>query len=329
MIGQKQGEAILGESIMVWLTSLTHALLVIAVWGAYRIGKRSRDQHEATLEGGGEVAKQVVQDLECVAEQVRRSLLQHHASIVQFKERINAISAEGKPGALDELSQEAEEILQPTMHLASQIAHAYDDIRQQTTQLSNPDQMRTDPLTGLSSRRSMEDIMKMLFAMKCRYNTRFSISLIDIDSFQRINAEHGHARGDQLLRSFAELLEDAVRETDVVVRFGGEEFVVIMPETDLCGAGIFAQRFRETSNAKLSLPTSIGTAEANDDDTIQLLVSRADSALYSAKASDGNCVYQHTGRHIEAVAAHPGGVAAAMSDDPQRLEVERHPPILA
>jgi diguanylate cyclase (GGDEF)-like protein len=303
---------------------------VIAVWVAYRIGKRSRDRHEAAVEGGGgEVAKQVVQDLECVAEQVRRSLLKHHASIVQFKERIGALSEEGNAGSWDKLSQEAEEILKPTLHLASQIAHAYDDIRQQTTQLSNPVQMRTDPLTGLSSRRSMEDIMKMLFAMKCRYNTRFSIALIDIDSFQRINAEHGQVRGDQLLRSFAELLEDVVRETDVVVRFGGEEFVVIMPETDLYGAGVFAQRFRETSNTKLSLPTSIGIAEANDDDTIQLLVSRADSALYSAKTTDGNCVYQHTGRHIEPVLAQPSGAAAVTSGDPTRLEVERNSPILA
>ena len=316
---------------MVWLTSLTYALLVIAVWVAYRIGKRSRDRREATAVpgNGGEVAKQVVQDLECVAEQVRRSLLKHHASIVQFKERINTLSAEGNAGAWDELAQETEEILKPTLHLASQIAHAYDDIRQQTTQLSNPDQLRTDPLTGLSSRRSMEDIMKMLFAMKCRYNTRFSIALIDIDSFQRVNAEHGHVRGDQLLRSFAELLEDVVRETDVVVRFGGEEFIVIMPETDLCGAGVFAQRFRETSNAKLSLPTSIGIAEANDDDTIQILVSRADSALYSAKAADGNCVYQHTGRHIEPAAPPAAGWEASTSGEPPRLAVERHPPILA
>lgn len=315
---------------MVWFSSLTHALLVIAVWIAYRIGKRSRDRHEAQLsDGQTEVAKQVVDDLEKVSEQVRRSLVGHHASIVQFKERISALSTEDNPEAWEQLSQEAEQILAPTLQLASRISHAYDDIRQQTTQLSNPDQLRTDPLTGLSSRRSMEDILKMLFAMKSRYSTRFSIALIEIDSIPRINAEHGHVRGQQLLRSCSELLEDTARETDVVVRFGSEEFVVILPETDLVGAGIFAHRFRELSNQKLSLSASIGIAEAGDDDTAQLLVSRADSALYSATSADGNCVYQHAGRHIEPVSAQAASTTDVTIDEQLRLEVERHPSILA
>lgn len=316
---------------MIWFTPFTHALLVVAIWIAYRIGKRSRDREAGNIDGHqNDVAKKVADDLEKVAEQVRRSLVGHHASIVQFKERITALANDGNSEACDQLSREAEEILAPTLQLASQIAHAYDDIRQQTKQLSNPDQLRTDPLTGLSSRRSMEDIMKMLFAMKSRYNTRFSIALIDIDAFHKINAEHGHVRGDQLLRSFSELLEETVRETDVVVRFGGEEFVVIMPETDLPGAGVFAQRFRERAASTLGLPASIGVAEASDDDTLQLLVSRADSALYSAKSADGNCVFQHTGRLIEAVAKQPHTPPAAASDDNvPAIDVDRHPPILA
>ncbi|HRX81324.1 MAG TPA: GGDEF domain-containing protein, partial [Pirellulaceae bacterium] len=229
------------------------------------------------------------------------------------KERISKLTEGGDAEALKELSREAEQILQPTIQLASQIAHAYDEIRQQTDQLSAPDQLRTDPLTGLSSRRAMEDILKMLLAMRSRYDTSFSIALVDIDGFQKINDQHGHVHGDEMLRSFAATIDSAVRETDVVVRFGGEEFVVIMPETDLSGAGVFGQRLRKNVYEKLELAISVGTAEARDGDTLKSLLSRTDSALYSAKAGGGDAVFQHTGRHIEMVRA-VKSVALAVPD---------------
>lgn len=285
---------------MIWFSYVSPIIMVVAVWVAYRIGKRSRDQLEQPR-GDGDLrqAKFVVEDLEQISQQVRRSLVSHHASIVQFKERIAGLTEEGDSELLKQLSIEAEQILQPTIQLASQIAHAYDDIRQQTDELSSSDQLRTDPLTGLSSRRGMEDILKMLFAMKARYETRFAIALVDIDGFHKINDEHGFVRGDEILRGFANTIDTTVRETDVVVRFGGEEFVVIMPETDLPGAGVFGQRLRKNISDKLDLSISVGVAEARDGDTMKSLLSRTDSALYSAKAGGGNAVFQHTGRHIE------------------------------
>jgi diguanylate cyclase len=285
---------------MVWFNYAAPVVMVIAVWVAYRIGKRSRDR-QVEADGNLNNAKQVVEDLEKISQQVRCNLVNHHASIVQFKERINALADQPGSDAWKELAQEAEQILQPTMQLAGQIAHAYDDIRQQTKQLSSPEQPRTDPLTGLSSRRAMEDIMKLLMAMKGRYRTRFSIAMIDIDAFRDVNNECGYARGDEMLRAFAATLDHAVRDTDIVVRFGGEEFVVVLPETDLHGAGIFGQRFAALIKQEFSLATSVGVAEAIDSDTIQSLMSRTDSALYSAKSSGGDCVFQHTGRLIELV----------------------------
>ena len=285
---------------MIWFSYASPIVMIAAVWISYRIGKRSRDQLEQQ-QGQGDIgqARVVVQDLEQISQQVRRSLVSHHASIVQFKERISKLTEADDADAMKELAREAEQILQPTIQLASQIAHAYDDIRQQTDQLSSPEQLRTDPLTGLSSRRGMEDILKMLIAMKSRYDTRFAIALVDIDGFKKINDEFGHVRGDEMLRSFAANLDSTVRETDVVVRFGGEEFIVIMPETDLLGAGIFGQRLRRSVDEKLGLSISVGVAEARDEDTLKSLLSRTDSALYSAKAGGGDCVFQHTGRHIE------------------------------
>ncbi len=285
---------------MNWFSYASPFVMVVAVWVAYRIGKRSRDRLEQQQEHGDlDHAKAVVEDLEQISQQVRRSLVAHHASIVQFKERIGKLTEAGDPEALKELAREAEQILQPTILLASQIAHAYDDIRHQTDQCRSPEQLRTDPLTGLSSRRAMEDILKMLFAMKSRYETRFALALVDIDGFKKVNDEFGHVRGDEMLRSFAATLESTARETDVIVRFGGEEFVVILPETDLPGAGVFGQRLRKNVHDKLDLAISVGVAEARDGDTLKSLLSRTDSALYSAKAGGGDAVFQHNGRHIE------------------------------
>ena len=285
---------------MNWFSYASPVIMVVAVWISYRFGKRSRD-HLERLNGTGDLghAKAVVQDLEQISQQVRRSLVKHHASIVQFKERISQLTDASDAETLKTLAREAEQILQPTSQLASQIAHAYDDIRQQTDQLSSSEQPRTDPLTGLSSRRAMEDILKMLFAMKSRYNTGFALALIDVDGFQRINEQFGHVRGDEMLRAIAAMMDEAVRETDVVVRFGGEEFIVIMPDTDLPGACIFGQRLRRRIQDELDLAISVGVAEAGDGDTLESLVSRTDSALYSAKAGGGGAVFQHTGRHIE------------------------------
>jgi len=306
---------------MIWFSYAGPFVMVVAVWVAYRIGKRSRDQLEQQ-QGHGDLghAKAVVQDLEQVSQQVRRSLVSHHASIVQFKERISKLTEAADPEALKELAREAEQILQPTIQLASQIAHAYDDIRQQTDQFSSVEQLRSDPLTGLSSRRAMEDILKMLLAMKSRYDTRFAIALVDIDGFQKINDEFGHVRGDEILRTFAATLDSTVRETDVVVRFGGEEFVVIMPETDLPGAGVFGQRLRKNIHDRLELAISVGVADARDGDTLKSLLSRTDSALYSAKASGGDAVFQHTGRHIE-MARPLNAVALPRADDSPQDEV--------
>ena len=287
---------------MVWLNFATPVMMVIAVWVAYRIGLRSRQrQQQQRTEGDLSHAQQVVYELDTISQQVRRSLVDHHASIVKFKERIDALRDQQDSQAWLDLAREADEILQPTAQLASQIAHAYDDIRQHTSQLNTPDQPRTDPLTGLSSRRAMEDIMKMLFAMQSRYRTRFSIAMIDIDAFREVNARHGYAGGEEVLRDFAAMLDNTVRETDIVVRFGGEEFVVVLPETDLFGVGVFGGRLVGKIREDFEITASVGVAEATDGDKIQSLLSRADSALYSAKSGGGDCVFQHTGRLIELV----------------------------
>ena len=134
-----------------------------------------------------------------------------------------------------------------------------------------------------------------MFALMNRYETRFSVAIVDIDHFKKINDAHGHLYGDSILTAVARVLSDNARDTDVVARYGGEEFVIVMPQTPVEGGCVFAERLRERVAASLPLTVSVGVGHALDGDNAQTLLARADAALYAAKAAGRNLVFFHTG----------------------------------
>ena len=162
-------------------------------------------------------------------------------------------------------------------------------------------EVRTDPLTGVKNRRALDDAIQAQFALMSRYDTPFSLVMFDIDHFKRINDEQGHLQGDRMLQDLARLLDEYVRETDIVTRYGGDEFVVVMPQTDRDGACILSERLRAKVQEKLSLTISGGVALAQKGDTQETLLTRADAALYQVKASGRNCVFWHDGTNITRV----------------------------
>ncbi len=289
----------------IWLIGIPAplALALVALVG-YHYGRRNRRRirldHSQTRREL-ERAKTLIGRLNSIAQEVRRSLAAHHAGLLLFQERINNLSSQRNQEAWDVLCGHAEEMLAPTEALSKQIAHAYDEIRQQTNLLLTFAEIRTDPLTGLSNRRALDESIESLFQMMARYSTAFSLAVFDIDHFKRINNEHGHLRGDEVLQQFARFLDVCARETDVVARYGGEEFVVVMPETDQLGAALFAKRVQRGTAEKLDVTVSGGVAMALDGDTPASLLGRADSALYAAKAAGRNCVCSHLGTQIEPV----------------------------
>lgn len=186
-------------------------------------------------------------------------------------------------------------MLGPTLHLASQMVLAYDQIRQQSNHLMTFAEVRTDPLTGVANRRALDDTLNSLVALRNRYGVRFSMILVDLDHFKRINDERGHLAGDQALREVAQLLDHEVRETDVVARFGGEEFAILLPQTELAGAGVLAERLRLGVARQLGLSISAGATISLDGDTPDRVLARADAALYAAKEAGRDRVYVHNG----------------------------------
>jgi two-component system cell cycle response regulator len=154
----------------------------------------------------------------------------------------------------------------------------------------------TDPLTALLNRRALTERLTTEMERALRYDGTVALLLIDLDHFKRVNDTHGHLVGDAVLRGVAELLVQAVRTSDMVGRYGGEEFLVVLPETDDEGAASFAERVRERIAAHefrawddgraLRMTASIGVATfpAARIENVVDLFARADAALYRAKA---------------------------------------------
>ncbi|HYE52367.1 MAG TPA: diguanylate cyclase [Azospirillaceae bacterium] len=149
-----------------------------------------------------------------------------------------------------------------------------------------------DPLTGMMNRRRMQELMEEERDRARRYGHSFSVVLMDLDRFKAINDSHGHAAGDVAIRTAAERGAAALRGSDRMARFGGEEFVVLLPETGLPGAAKVAERIlsliRGTpilhDGMEIRLTASAGVAEwAGPEEPLHQMVARADAALYQAK----------------------------------------------
>jgi two-component system cell cycle response regulator len=159
----------------------------------------------------------------------------------------------------------------------------------------------TDALTGLFNRRYMESHLATLIEQAASRGKPLAALIIDLDYFKAINDSHGHDAGDDVLRDFAVRIKRSIRGIDLACRYGGEEFVVIMPETDMAVAAMVAERLRRRIAADpfaiaqgsrhIPVTISIGIAGLRGkDDTAAQLLKRADQALYRAKRDGRNRV---------------------------------------
>ena len=158
-----------------------------------------------------------------------------------------------------------------------------------------------DFLTGLLNRRETFHRLDEELQRSRRLATPFSVLLLDLDHFKQVNDVHGHSAGDLVLQAVAAALRQGVRPYDLCCRYGGEEFLVILPETALEAAAGIAERLRHdienlkiavTKKTDLRITASIGAAAIGDDETTDQLIARADEAMYTAKASGRNRVCQ-------------------------------------
>lgn len=154
----------------------------------------------------------------------------------------------------------------------------------------------TDGLTGLYNHRFIFERLEEEIAKVARYGRPLSIIMLDIDNFKQVNDTFGHRAGDEVILSAAHAIMASLRKTDVAGRYGGEEFLVLLPETDLKAAHIVAEKIRNTvallqfETKDLAVTISAGVAEAEKGESFEALINRADAKLYTAKRNGKNRV---------------------------------------
>uniref|UniRef100_UPI00404771C7 diguanylate cyclase n=1 Tax=Aliarcobacter sp. TaxID=2321116 RepID=UPI00404771C7 len=153
-----------------------------------------------------------------------------------------------------------------------------------------------DKLTGLFNRNKFDEIYSKEIKRAKRYNSELSIILCDIDNFKVVNDTNGHQIGDEVLKEMSQIILENVREQDIVVRWGGEEFLVLLPHTDLKGAITVAEKIRKVvessllTKLELTITSSFGVTQMNQDDSEDSLLSKSDKLLYEAKETGKNRV---------------------------------------
>lgn len=158
--------------------------------------------------------------------------------------------------------------------------------------------LQEDTLTGAQNRRGMDMTLSREIARAKRYKTSLSVAMIDVDHFKRINDKYGHDAGDAMLVHLSTVIKSVLREADVLVRYGGEEFLVVLPDSDIRGANYVVDRLKQViqkspmiyEGKKIEATFSGGIAQLKTDENGHALIIRADKSLYEAKQAGRNCI---------------------------------------
>ncbi len=282
-----------------WYVADTVALAAVALIG-YLFGSRtskpadSRPDEKLVLELSRTV--QIANELRLITQRLRQDVALHQSSILQFESRVKNLRADESGDIGLDLSSEAEAMLAPTLKLATKLSLTYDQIRKQSSLLSNFADSHSDPETGVLSRKAMEEHLKVLASQYQEGKLRFALGLFRIDCDAPVPADN-YAIQDQL-QNFAQILERCAQENDLVARFSKNEFIVLMPEATMASVSMFGETVQKQVEIEHNGAFYGGIVEGVCGESVERLLSRADSALYSARVSENGSLYQHTGKTI-------------------------------
>ncbi len=242
-----------------------------------------------------------------------RGLLQSNetfrASLASAQDRLAGLKDPTQVGVvIGILAAENERMRREAVELKGRLEESRSEIEALQASLTEAQEIGLlDPLTKIGNRRHFDITLEKAVAEAITTKTPLCLVMSDIDNFKYVNDTFGHTVGDEVLKMFARLLQDNVRDGDTVARFGGEEFAVILPRTAQESATSLAERVRRQCEARQlkvrttgepmgKLTASFGVAQLREGETPDMLVERADAKLYEAKCTGRNRVAVHTNR---------------------------------
>ncbi len=256
----------------------------------------------------------LVQDVQSETEELVKKvfgeMLGANKSVDKYGSRLENFAANlTKANGLGEMAKIIKEMIQDTNSMADStrtMQEKLDEASKETQALRfklqlTEEEAARDGLTGLNNRKAFDREMENLYKKYQSEGLGFSLLMVDIDFFKKFNDDYGHQVGDLVLQTVGNILHNGVKGCDFAARFGGEEFIVILPGTSLDDATIVAEQLRiqisvkktvsaETKEPLRRITASIGVAEIHNQDTIRSIIERADKLLYLAKESGRNNV---------------------------------------
>jgi diguanylate cyclase len=249
-------------------------------------------------------AQLIAKRLHDLADEMSTSAQEHRSQLDRASQMLTAEGAESGETLAELVVGVIGEIVRANQSLQTKLDTAESRLQEQSAELeAQISRSLTDPLTGLPNRREFTDRLEERMSAWNRRKEVFSLLLLDVDHFKKLNDLHGHLAGDQVLAEIGRALRGAIRREDSVARYGGEEFAIVLPNTTLEQAIRVGQKVREAvarvvvtqNDQRISVTASGGLASIAANEHPDALIQRADAALYAAKAAGRNCAFVHDG----------------------------------
>lgn len=295
------GLALIGLTLL-GVIGLTFAALAKLLSGTLSQSGAGGTSREAVAKAGQKLERELAKVLENIRAHITTNE-SYAKSLANAQSRLAGLpESEQVRVIVSLLVAENERMRNASDTLGKRLEDSYKQIQSLRASLSQAQEsVLKDPLTGAGNRRQFDVTMEKAISACAQNSTALSLIMCDIDHFKRVNDAYGHQVGDELIKMFARVIEAGVRETDTVIRYGGEEFAIILPMTDQDAARSIAERIRrqfeskrltirETNQKIGQLTASFGVAQYRAGDGVDSLVQRADTKLYDAKSSGRNRV---------------------------------------
>jgi diguanylate cyclase (GGDEF)-like protein len=271
-------------------------------------------------------ASRIAKRLQALADDVSSSVGQHASHLEQATKTLTSDSGRTDEALAELVVDVIDDIVRANHSLKSKLDSAESKLQEQAVEIeAHISRSLTDTVTGLPNRREFNERLGERMSAWNRRKEVFTLMLLDVDNFKRLNDQHGHVVGDRVLAGIGHALRTSVRREDAVARFGGEEFAVLLPSTSLEQAVRAAQKVREAigrvavnhNGRKISVTASGGLAMIQSKEEAESLIQRADAALYAAKAAGRNRLFLHDGKLCRASAGGPSPRRAANQASPK------------